>query len=61
MNDLEYIKKFAKITVTGACLKVKVDRSSLLSNRVKEEKIKAVREEIESELAKLYLKGKENE
>ena len=61
MKDLEYIKKFAKITVTGACRKVKVDRSSLLSNRVKEEKAKAVREEIESELAKLYLKGKENE
>lgn len=56
MQDLEFIKKFSKITITGACKKAKVDRAGLLSNRVKEDKIKKVREEIESEIAKLYIK-----
>lgn len=56
MQDLEFIKKFSKITITGACKKAKVDRAGLLTNRVKEDKIKKVREEIESEIAKLYIK-----
>lgn len=56
MQDLEFIKKFSKITITGACKKAKVDRVGLLSNRLKDEKVKKVREEIESEIAKLYIK-----
>lgn len=60
MNDLEFIKKFAKITVSGACKKTKVDRAGLLSNRLKDDKAKLVREEIESEYAKLYLKEDKN-
>lgn len=56
MQDLEFIKKFSKITITGVCKKAKVDRAGLLSNRIKEDKIKKVREEIENEIAKLYIK-----
>ena len=56
MKDLDFIKNFSKITISGACKKTNVDRSSLLTNRVKDEKIKKVREEIESEIAKLYIK-----
>lgn len=56
MRDIDFIKKFSKITITGACKKAKVDRASLLSNRCKDDKAKKVREEIESEVAKLYIK-----
>lgn len=56
MEDIEFIKKFSKITVSGACRKTKVDRAGLLSNRVKDEKVKAVREEIENQIARLYIK-----
>lgn len=56
MEDLEFIKKFSKITVSSACKKTKVDRSSLLSNRVKSEKVKIVREELENQIARLYIK-----
>lgn len=56
MNDLEYIKKFSKITITGICKKVKINRVNLLTNRSTEKNAKIVREEIESELAKLYIK-----
>ena len=40
MEDLEFIKKFSKITVSGACKKTKVDRAGLLTNRLKDEKAK---------------------
>lgn len=58
MNDLEFIKKFAKITISGVCKKNKIDRSALLVNRYRNnsEKAKIIREEIESEIAKLYIK-----
>lgn len=60
MEDLEFIKKFSKITVSGACKKTKVDRAGLLTNRLKDEKAKAVREEIENQIAKLYIKEEKN-
>ena len=60
MKDLEFIKKFSKITVSGACKKTKVDRSGLLRNRLKDEKAKAVREEIENQIARLYIKEENN-
>ena len=61
MKDLEFIKKFSKITVSGACKKTKVDRAGLLTNRLKDEKkVKAVREEIENQIARLYIKEENN-
>lgn len=60
MKDLEFIKKFSKITVSGACKKTKVDRGGLLANRLKDEKAKTVREEIENQIARLYIKEENN-
>lgn len=63
MDDLEYIKKFSKINITKACKKVKVNRSNLLNNKTTKENIKKVRQELENQVAKLYIKkeDKENE
>ncbi len=56
MENLEYIKKFSKITISGICKKKKIDRSNLFANRGSKENAKIIREEIESEIAKLYIK-----
>lgn len=62
MKDLDYIKKFSKISISGICEKNKINRQNLLNNRTTQKNAKIVREEIESELAKLYIKeDKENE
>lgn len=63
MNDLEYIRKFSKISISGICDKNKIQRTNLIQGRGKyKENAKIVREEIESEIAKLYIKneGEEN-
>lgn len=56
MEDLEYIKKFSKITIKDVCDKAKVNKSNLFAGRTSKENFKKVREEIESEIAKLYIK-----
>ena len=62
MKDLDYIKKFSKISISGICKKNKINRQNLLNNRTTQKNAKIVREEIESEIAKLYIKeDKENE
>lgn len=55
-RDLEYIKKFSKISVQGICKKENVNRSNLLYGRSTRENSKKVRRGIESEIAKLYAK-----
>ena len=60
MDDLEYIKRFSKISITGICEKKGINRSNLLNNKTTRKNKRVVREEIESELAKLYLKGEED-
>lgn len=59
MDDLEYIKKFGKINITKACKKCKVNRGNLLNNKTTKENIKKVREELENQVAKLYVKKEE--
>lgn len=59
MQDLEYIKKFSKITISGICEKKKINRANLLNNKSAPKNAKIVREEIESEIAKLYIKNEE--
>lgn len=59
MTDLEYIKKFSKITITKVCKKLDINRGNLLNGRTTKSNIKKVREELESEVAKLYIKEKE--
>lgn len=61
MTDLEYIKKFSKINITSACKKLNIDRANLLNGRLNNKKVKAIREELESEVAKLYIKKENNE
>lgn len=62
MKDLDYIKKFSKISISGICEKNKINRQNLLNNRTTQKNAKIVREEIESEIAKLYIKeDKEDE
>ena len=59
MTDLEFIKKFSKISISGICEKKKINRANLLTNRTTKKNAKIVREEIESEVAKLYIKNDE--
>ena len=59
MEDLEYIKKFIKISVPIICKKLKIDKSNLYTGKTTSLNIKKVRQEIESEIAKLYIKGDE--
>lgn len=57
-NDLLlYIKNFSKIKISAICRKLFIDRSNLLNGRTSEENLIKVKEEIESEIAKLYIKG----
>lgn len=56
MEDLEYIKKFNKITISKICRKYNLQRPNIVQGTAPKEKIKLVKEEIESEIAKLYLK-----
>lgn len=56
MKDLDYIKKFSKISISGICEKNKINRQNLLNNKSTQKNAKIIREEIESEIAKLYIK-----
>lgn len=56
MDDLEYIKRFSKISITGICEKKGINRGNLLNNKTTKKNKRTVREEIESEIAKLYIK-----
>lgn len=62
MEDLEYIKKFSKISIKSVCDKANVDKANLYSGRTSKKNIKKVRKYIESNIAELYLLNeKENE
>lgn len=54
-KELKFIKGFSKISITGICKKVNVNRSNLLNGTAGDDREKIVKEEIERELAKLYL------
>lgn len=55
-DDLKFIKGFSKITVTHACRVESVTRQNLLNGKTTRENERKVRERLESEIAKLYLK-----
>lgn len=59
MEDLEYIKKFNNIQITKVCKKLKIDYPNLISGRSSKKNEKLVRQELESEFAKLYIKKEE--
>ena len=60
-EDLEFIKKFSKISVQDICNKKNVNRANLLNGRSSKTNTKRVRKGIESEVAKLYIEGEEDE
>lgn len=55
-KDLNFIRKFSRITITKVCTNVGVLRQNVINGKTNAENMKKVREEIENELAKLYLK-----
>lgn len=55
MEDLEFIKKFSKITISKICKELKINSSNLYSGKVSQEKLKLVRKRIESKVAELYI------
>lgn len=56
MTDREFIKKFAKISISNICKKLKLNISNIYNLKNDNDKTKLLREEIESEYAKLYIK-----
>lgn len=55
MNDIDFIRNFSKISISGICEKTKINRANLLNNKTSKKNIKIVRENIENEIAKLYI------
>lgn len=55
-ENLLYIRKFSKISLKDICDKLKITRSNIYNGKIGKDATKRIREEIESELAKLYLK-----
>lgn len=55
-KNLKFIKNFSKIKVTTICKKLLIDRQNVLNGKTTSKNLKNVKEEIESEFAKLYIK-----
>lgn len=51
--DLEYIKKFTKITITSICKDLKVDRTNLIKGNASAETTKKVKEELKKRIKEL--------
>lgn len=54
MTNLDYLRGFSKITISNVCKKVNLNSKNIY--RQKEDKLELVKKEIESEIAKLYIK-----
>lgn len=55
-ENLLFIRKFSNISLKKICDKLKITRSNIYNGKIGKEKTKLIRAEIESEIAKLYLK-----
>ena len=55
-ENLNYVLKFQKINLTNICKKLHIAPTNVYSGKISKEKTKLIREELESEIAKLYLK-----
>jgi hypothetical protein len=51
--NLEYIKKFSKITITSICKDLNIDKPSIYRGTASAENIKKVKEEIKKRLDEL--------
>lgn len=56
VKNLQYIKKFSKINISDICRRCKVDRSNLINGKTSEKNIELIKEMIENDIAKLYIK-----
>lgn len=56
MDSKEYVKKFTDIKVTKICDKLNIKISNVSSGRTSQKNYDKIKEEIESQIAKLYLK-----
>lgn len=56
MESKEYVKKFTNIKVTKICDKLNIKISNVSAGRTSQKNYDLIKEEIESEIAKLYLK-----
>lgn len=61
-KDLQFIKNFSKITIKKVCENAKAVRQNVLNGTASEKSIEKVKEEIETQIAKLYIeRNKKNE
>lgn len=56
MDSKEYVKKFTNIKVTKICDKLNIKISNVSAGRTSQKNYDLIKEEIESQIAKLYLK-----
>lgn len=56
MDAKEYVKKFTDIKVTKICDKLNIKISNVSAGRTSQKNYDLIKEEIESQIAKLYLK-----
>lgn len=55
VNDLDYIKKFSKITISEICRENKINTSNLWAGRLSEEKVHLIRKAIEAKVGGIYV------
>lgn len=51
----KFIRNFSKITISGICKKLNVERTNIILGTTSEENLEKVKEEIQKEIAKLYM------
>lgn len=51
----KFIRNFSKITISGICKKLNVERTNIILGTTSEENLEKVKEEIQKEIAKLYI------
>ena len=51
----KFIRNFSKITISGICKKLNVERTNIILGTTSEENLEKVKEEIQKEFAKLYM------
>lgn len=63
-KNLKFIKNFSAINISSICKKYKISRTGVYNGEISAEKLEIIREEIESEIGKLFIKddkdGKNN-
>lgn len=52
-KDLKYIKDFSKITVSGVCKELNINRANVLNGRASSEGVAAVKKRIKDKLNEL--------